>query len=224
MFCFQHQDLVILDYCKRLLRLKTVIRNNINNHEDPHFVFAGGGYLSGAGAQEENLFRRTNYVQHLADPDKEFDPKRKWTYRLPEFVCVYSKNVFIIRASEAEGYAFLSEPVSMSFLALSAYAHPPLTKDKQRLIPQVAKNTKRKIRCLLSTGLYHGHDALVLSALGCGAFRNPARHMAQLFKEVLSEEEFVNRYKHISFAIFDDHNARGDGNFQPFHEVFSESS
>lgn len=112
----------------------------------------------------------------------------------------------------------------MSFLALSAYAHPPLTKDKQRLIPQVAENTKRKIRCLLSTGLYHGHDALVLSALGCGAFRNPARHMAQLFKEVLLEEEFVNRYKHISFAIFDDHNARGDGNYQPFFEVFSESS
>lgn len=184
----------------------------------------GGGYLSGAGAQEENLFRRTNYVQHLADPDKEFDPKRKWTYRLPEFACVYSKNVFIIRASEAEGYAFLSKPVPMSFLALSAYAHPPLTKDKQRLIPQVAENTKRKIRCLLSTGLYHGHDALVLSALGCGAFRNPARHMAQLFKEVLLEEEFVNRYKHISFAIFDDHNARGDGNYQPFFEVFSESS
>ena len=184
----------------------------------------GGGYLSGAGAQEENLFRRTNYVQHLADPDKEFDPKRKWTYRLPEFSCVYSKNVFIFRASEAKGYEFLSEPVPMSFLALSAYAHPPLTKDKQQLIHQVAEKTKRKIRYLLSTGLYHGHDALVLSALGCGAFRNPARHMAQLFKEVLSEREFVNRYKHISFAIFDDHNARGDGNYQPFLEVFSEPS
>lgn len=169
------------------------------------------------------MFRRTNYVQHLADPDKEFDPKRKWTYRLPEFSCVYSKNVFIIRASEAKGYAFLSEPVLMSFLGLSAYAHPPLTKDKQRLISQVAENTKRKICCMLSTGLQHGHDALVLSALGCGAFRNPARHMAQLFKEVLSEEEFVNRYKHISFAIFDDHNAKGDGNYRPFLEVFSES-
>lgn len=25
----------------------------------------GGGYKNGAGAQEENLFRRTNYHQHL---------------------------------------------------------------------------------------------------------------------------------------------------------------
>lgn len=199
-----------------------VILHSLN--ENPHFVLAGGGYLSGAGAQEENLFRRTNYVQHLADPDKEFDPKRKWQYRLPEFSCVYSRNVFIIRASEAEGYAFLANPVPMSFLAIPAYPNPPLTKDKQRLIPNVAEKTKQKIRCMLSTGLHHGHDALVLSALGCGAFRNPPRHMAQLFKEVLFEEEFVNRYKYISFAILDDHNARGEGNYRPFFEVFAESS
>lgn len=182
----------------------------------------GGGYLTGAGAQEENLFRRTNYVQHLADPDKEFDPKRKWKYRIPEFSCIYSKNVFIIRASEAEGYMFLANPVPMSFLALPAYPNPALTKDKKTLIPVIAENTKRKIRCMLSAGLYYSHDSLVLSALGCGAFRNPARHMAQLFKEVLSEGEFANRYKHISFAILDDHNARGEGNFKPFLEVFAD--
>lgn len=189
-----------------------------------HFVLPGGGYLSGAGAQEENLFRRTNYVQHLADPDKEFDPKRKWKYRIPEFSCIYSRNVFIIRASEAEGYAFLPDPVPISFLALSAYSHPPLTKNNQRLIPEMAEKTKQKIRGMLATGLWHDHDSLVLSALGCGAFRNPPRHMAQLFKEVLAEEEFVNRYKHISFAIFDDHNARGEGNYRPFFEVFAEPS
>lgn len=186
------------------------------------FHHAGGGYLSGAGAQEENLFRRTNYVQHLADPDNEFDPERKWSYRLPEFSCVYSTNVFIIRAAEAEGYAFLRNPIAMSFVALSAYCSPALTKDKQRLIPQVAENTKRKIRCMLATGLYHDHDSLVLSALGCGAFRNPPRHMAELFKEVLEEDKFANKYKHISFAIINDHNARREGNYQPFKEVFSQ--
>lgn len=186
------------------------------------FASLGGGYLSGAGAQEENLFRRTNYVQHLADPEKKFDPSREWKYRIPEFSCIYSKNVFIIRASEAEGYKFLANPVPMSFLALPAYPNPTLTKDKKKLIPLIAENTKRKIRCLLSAGLYYGHDSLVLSALGCGAFRNPASHMAQLFKDVLSEGRFANRYKHISFAILDDHNARGDGNFKPFLEVFAD--
>ena len=34
------------------------------------------------------------------------------------------------------------------------------------------------------TALAHGHDAVVLGAFGCGAFRNPAQHVSQLFKEV----------------------------------------
>ena len=180
----------------------------------------GGGYLGGAGAQEENLFRRTNYVQHLADPNKEFDPDRSWSYRLLEFCSIYSTNVQIFRASEAKGYAFLAEPVAMSFLAVSAYPSPKLTGDKRKLIPEIAEKTKRKIRIMLAAGLSHGHDSLVLSALGCGAFRNPARHMAQLFKIVLQEEQFINSYKHISFSILDDHNARGEGNYKPFCDVF----
>ena len=64
-------------------------------------------------------------------------------------------------------------------------------------------------------------DSLVLLALSHGAFRNPAGHTVQLFKDVLSEGKFANRYKLISFAILDDHNARGDGNFKPFLEVFA---
>ena len=34
------------------------------------------------------------------------------------------------------------------------------------------------------SAIAHGHDAVVLGAFGCGAFRNPAAHMAQLFREV----------------------------------------
>lgn len=220
--CFKTEVIVVnADCLEEAIRLKNKGFNpavlNMASPKRP-----GGGYLSGAGAQEENLFRRTNYVQHLADPEKKFDPTREWKYRIPEFSCIYSKNVFIIRASEAEGYKFLANPVPMSFLALPAYPNPTLTKDKKKLIPLIAENTKRKIRCLLSAGLYYGHDSLVLSALGCGAFRNPASHMAQLFKDVLSEGRFANRYKHISFAILDDHNARGDGNFKPFLEVFAD--
>lgn len=177
--------------------------------------------MSGAGAQEENLFRRSNYVQHLADPNKEFDPKRKPFYRLPEFACVYSTNVLVFRASEAKGYAFLPEPVPFSFLAVAAYPNPKLTPNKQELIPEVAEKAKRKLRNMLAVALIHGHDSLVLSAWGCGAFRNPPSHVAKLFREVLSERTFVHRFKHISFAIIDDHNARGEGNYKAFADVFN---
>jgi uncharacterized protein (TIGR02452 family) len=63
-----------------------------------------------------------------------------------------------------------------------------------------------------------------LSAFGCGAFKNPPHHMAQIFKEVLAEPDFVTRFKTVVFAIIDDHNAwkshNPEGNLIPFQQVF----
>mgnify|MGYP000199309063 CR=1 FL=1 len=71
----------------------------------------------------------------------------------------------------------------------------------------------------------HGHDSLVLGALGCGAFCNPPRHIARLFHEVMEEPEFLNKYRYLVFAIIDDHNSRKshnpEGNFKPFADEFA---
>ena len=68
----------------------------------------------------------------------------------------------------------------------------------------------------------HGHDSLVLSAFGCGAFQNPPDHIARLFKEVI--EDYKGHFKMVAFAILDDHNANKshniDGNYKPFERVF----
>lgn len=70
----------------------------------------------------------------------------------------------------------------------------------------------------------HGHDSLELSAFGCGAFRNPPKHVAELFKAVFNEPEFKNRFRQVTFAIIDDHNAgkahNNASNFEPFKRVF----
>ena len=59
--------------------------------------------------------------------------------------------------------------------------------------------------------------------LGCGAFKNPPRHIAQLFKEAISTK-YSKSFKYIIFAIINDHNAKKNhnpiGNIQPFAEVF----
>lgn len=43
-----------------------------------------GGYRKGAGAQEENLHRRTNLYACTDDPYLE-NPNRRWSYPLAEF-------------------------------------------------------------------------------------------------------------------------------------------
>jgi len=104
---------------------------------------------------------------------------------------------------------------------MSAYNKPPL--QDNRLLPETAEYTKQKIRIILHIALVNHHDSIVLSALGCGAYKNPPRHMAELFKEVLQEDLFRGKFKVMVFAIFDDFNAHKEhnpeGNFRPFLET-----
>eukprot|EP01115_Flamella_aegyptia_P000120 TRINITY_DN1011_c0_g2_i1.p1 TRINITY_DN1011_c0_g2~~TRINITY_DN1011_c0_g2_i1.p1 ORF type:complete len:87 (+),score=6.68 TRINITY_DN1011_c0_g2_i1:156-416(+) len=80
----------------------------------------------------------------------------------------------------------------------------------------------QKMKYMFDVALKHGHDSLVLSAFGCGAFQNPPNHIARLFQEVI--QEYQGCFKMVSFAILDDHNANRshnpDGNYKPFKDVF----
>lgn len=77
-----------------------------------------GGYIKGAGAQEENLYRRTNFFQIVDDPYQQWNSFRNWNYPLPEFGGLYIPNAYVFRKSELNGYAFLEKPEFMSFVAV----------------------------------------------------------------------------------------------------------
>lgn len=63
-------------------------------------------------------------------------------------------------------------------------AYPALA-SATRLAPVEEAQLRLKIHCLLAACRDHGATHLVLSALGCGAFRNPPDHVAALFREAL---------------------------------------
>ena len=190
----------------------------------------GGGVQTGAGAQEENLFRRTNLFQSLY----QFAPyasnfglhKSKHQYPLDRnFGGVYTPNAIVFRGTEQEGYPLLDKPFQMSFIAVAGINRPAL-ETSERIISDLVEPVKNKMRTIFRIGLLHRHDSLVLGALGCGAFRNPPSHTAKLFHEVMEEPEFKNKYKLLLFAILDDHNARlkhnPDGNYLPFVREFDD--
>eukprot|EP01113_Clastostelium_recurvatum_P004839 TRINITY_DN12141_c0_g1_i1.p1 TRINITY_DN12141_c0_g1~~TRINITY_DN12141_c0_g1_i1.p1 ORF type:complete len:293 (-),score=37.95 TRINITY_DN12141_c0_g1_i1:105-953(-) len=149
----------------------------------------GGGYRNGAGAQEENLFRRSNYYMSLEDPNN-YDKNRRWGYPLPEFGGIYSPDVSVFRGSEDSGYPFLEQgPVPMSFIAVAAYSGPKTVfhRKELRLDEKFADKTLRKMRTILSIAVAQGHDAIVLGAFGCGAFGNPPMDkMVRILRRVLS--------------------------------------
>lgn len=90
---------------------------------------------------------------------------------------------------------------------------------ESRIAPNDVVTTLNKMRTIFRIGLSHGHDALVLGAFGCGAFANPPMHIAQLFKQVMNEKEFKNKYRKIVFPIIEDQNSH-NRNLQAFQMVF----
>lgn len=196
---------------------------NMANRHTP-----GGGVMEGSGAQEETLFRRTNLFrslyQFISDAGKYGLEERREHYSMDkDYGGIYTPNAVLFRANESEGYKLLPTLKEISFISVAGVNHPQL-KDATRITDDVAETTKRKMRTILRIGLVNGHDSLVLGAIGCGSFCNPPSHVAQLFHDVILEPEFLNKYRHISFAILDNNVHRShnpEGNFIPFEREFN---
>ncbi|MGB7128076.1 MAG: TIGR02452 family protein [Candidatus Rhabdochlamydia sp.] len=187
---------------------------NMANENHP-----GGGVERGAAAQEESLFRRSNYHESLClTENPHLKNQMPHGYHIPERGVVYSPDVQVFRASEKKGFAFIA-PKTISFIAVAAYN---LGSPRNKIDPHsqdYAIGMKEKIKSFLRVAYFRGHDAVVLGALGCGAFKNDPKIVAQFFKEVLQENEFAGRFKKIVFAVIDDHNGT---NFQPFSETLQD--
>jgi len=191
-------------------------------------VNPGGGVASGAAAQEETLFRRTNLFRSLyqfVPYASTFNIKRsEKQYPLNErFGGIYTPMATVFREEEKDGFKLLDQPYKLSFITVAGVRNPDLAA-QGLMTEKFAELTKDKIRTIFRLGLLHGHDSLVLGALGCGAFHNPPHHVARLFHEVMYEKEFKDKYKYIVFAILNDHNSHKEhnpkGNFLPFEEEF----
>ena len=200
---------------------------NLASRQNP-----GGGVLTGSGAQEENIFRRSNLFLSLyqfASYANEYGLKKhEKSYPLNRDTGgIYSADITVFRGSEKNGYCLLGKPYTISIVTVPAINSPDLTEKKGKffIVDNLVEPAKEKIRTILRIAGKYKHDCLVLGAFGCGAYANPPNHMAELFKEVFFEEEFIAKFRFIVFAIFEDHNSNKrhnpDGNVLPFLEVFN---
>ncbi len=178
----------------------------------------GGGVISGAGAQEENLFRRSNLFKSLyqfADFASQYGIKKsKNQYPLNfHFGGIYTPDAFFFRGEEKKGYPLLDSPYRLSVISVPAVN----LRDHRITKNDYYVTMKDKIHTILRIGFEHGHDSLVLSAFGCGAYGNDPEIVALMFLDVFNETEFQGSFKKIVFAIIDDHNSVN--NYQAFKTV-----
>ena len=164
---------------------------------------AGGGVDYGSRAQEEELFRRSNYFKHL---HQEY-------YPLKEADTIISHGVEFFRYGQNKGYTLMEQPVRIDCIAAPALRFPKLNEssydfgnDDERCLMET------KIRILLYSAAKNGNDCIILSAWGCGAYRCPPKAVAKMFKKIL--EEFAGVFRETPFAIL-------GYNFLPFDNEFN---
>ena len=178
----------------------------------------GGGVLKGSMAQEEELFRRTTlpynlYSLHPMGKDLGFETVEN-CYPLTDKV-IYTDLVEIFREGADKGYAFMENTPLIDVISAAAVRKPVLVNGK--LSKKDEEEMRKKIRVILGMPHDKGDDVLILSAFGCGAYGNPPREIARLFKEEIIAMKAYTLYNHIVFAILDDKNS--NGNYAVFKEI-----
>lgn len=165
----------------------------------------GGGVHKGASAQEEELFRRSNYHKFL---------HRRW-YPFPTYRIIVSRGVEFYRASASMGYDVLPTPIRIDCVAVAGIRRPELSADSRRFQRATdAEILLKKLRILFQVAAMNNNDCLVLSALGCGAFHGPVQHIAEIFRQVVEENR--GRFKEVTFAILGE-------NYGKFRRAYSAS-
>ncbi len=158
----------------------------------------GGGYSTGAGAQEEDLCRRTTLVPHL------LAASAAGLYPMPPDAMYVVPDVLVLKTARP-AYRLLKpeNQFSVGVLVAAALRNPSLTPEGRYTDGNRAV-MRRKMEVLLAAASASGFDTLVLGAWGCGAFHNPPREVATLFKEVLDAQGAA--FKEVVFAIVRDDN------------------
>lgn len=188
------QDCLDVGMALKLKKYNPVILNMCD------WSFPGGFVDVGSAAQEEELFRRTNYFQTLTT---DF-------YPLKNTDTIYSKNVWAFKLNSKRKYQ-LTKPIKLNFIAAPAPNQPQLDKDERIKDEEIIKQFQEKIRMVLRVAYLYGHDVVVLSAWGCGAFSCPPRHVAELFRDIIPE--FAGAFQYVMFAI------HGGKNYNIFRQV-----
>jgi uncharacterized protein (TIGR02452 family) len=158
----------------------------------------GGGFLSGARAQEEYLARSTSLYACLAG-NPMYDRQDFYTNPFYDDYVVYSPNVVVFRDDDGN---LIDNPYMCSILttpAVQAHGVRQYMPNRDGEIEMIMWN---RILKLLAVASRYNHTALVLGAWGCGAFGNDGHTIARLFRTALTEN-FKGRFERIIFAIAD---------------------
>ena len=164
----------------------------------------GGGFLGGAKAQEESLARSSGLYRSLLRCPDYYSYHRQLKTSLYSDWMIFSPDCPVLRTDRGD---WLEAPYVVSFITSPAPNAGAIQANESHNLSEIPATFRERISKLLALALYHGCDALVLGAWGCGAFRNDPDLVAPIFWEHLGPEgHFWGRFKKIQFSVLDTSN------------------
>lgn len=180
----------------RLRQLGPILALNFASARNP-----GGGFLSGAKAQEETLSRGSGLYPTLLKHPEYYDHNRKNRTLLYSDYMIYSPEVPVFRN---DAYDFLEEPYTLSFITAPAPNRGAIEQNKTGEEAKIQQVFQRRIGLLLSLAASKGYHRLILGAWGCGAFRNNPTEVAGWFRDhLISNPNFKGLFSEVHFAVYD---------------------
>ena len=157
----------------------------------------GGGFRTGAQAQEEDIARASAlyacltaaprfYEHHRADRDLRYSDR-----------VIYTPGVPVFRDDTGE---LLPRPYHVTMLTAAAPNLRAITSQQPDRAATVPATVRGRARRILAVAAAHGHRRLVLGAWGCGVFGNDPATVASAFATALQDD---NRVDHVVFAVLD---------------------
>ncbi|WP_372365639.1 TIGR02452 family protein [Candidatus Uabimicrobium sp. HlEnr_7] len=170
----------------------------------------GGGFRSGARAQEESLARSSALHPCIVN-NSMYTFHRQRNNPFYSNYALYSPKVPVFKRDDG---TLLKKPYLCSFITAPAVNAGAMRKRKSN--ENIREEMQNRIRKVLTIAAFHQNEAIVLGAWGCGVFRNDSNMIAELFHQELSS--FSGIFAKVIFAVID--RSRNGQNIKPFYKLF----
>lgn len=181
----------------------------------------GGQTRKGAGAQEEDLCRRTSLLLSLESESskKYYDYNNSRKTHMGSDAIIISPYVDVIKDSSSET---LANPFPVSVMSCSA---PMIRFGLEGMSDQeYEKMLYKRILGMLSVAASQNYRCLILGAFGCGVYGNNAATVSDLFYRAICDFTYVGKnsdqlFTSVDFAVLC--NTDNDYNYKEFYRNFS---
>lgn len=165
---------------------------------------AGGGYIRGTTAQEEDICRCSALYYTQGTYDESLN--KFYTVNKHCGSVLYTDHMmfsYAVPFFRDEAYNLLEKPVNVSIITAPA----PNAREFRRRVPTggdhiVNETIDRRIGMVLALAEEHECRTLVLGAFGCGVFGNDTLEVAKMFNMWLHHPRFSKSFDRAVFAIY----------------------